>query len=235
MSLRFAERFADYLTKGEVYRLFIEVLVREYGSIAKASDAAGIERKTFYNWERAREVTRPTKVKVLRAAFEADPHHTLRFVVKILRRRAGEALFALLDYLRGEALRCEGREEFERYASLLRRALEEFGGPLSDEVAEELEAVDHVLMLKATKLGAVLRPSLYAEGELLAPAIEEEMPGAFIIVSAMTPVGRHPTSRGERREVAWTEAPLTAVETVPTASTISGSVLTITVKLGERG
>ncbi len=158
MSSRFARRFAPYLSKGDVIRLFEDVLVRRYGSILRASEAAGIERRTYYNWvERVRAISPKTKVKVVEAAYEASPLETLWLVTSALRGRAGEALFALVDYLRAEALAAGDREEFRRWVELLMRALEELGGPLVDEVAEEVGDALSSLRPRALELGVELR------------------------------------------------------------------------------
>ena len=177
MSAAFAERFARYLAKEDVRRLFAEVLVRSRGSIVKACEAAGVERRTFYNWRRARDVSLGTKVKVLRAAYEADPHSTLWLVARALRRRAGEALLALLDRLRSEAVGSEGREEFLERVELLRRALRELGGPLAGEVASEVEDIKQSLELKAAELGvepSELWPEEYARWSIRLHPSEEE-------------------------------------------------------------
>ena len=71
MSTRLAIRFAGYLTKGDVRRLFYDLLVKKYGSIKKASKEAGIERKTIYNLDKVKEISFETKAKVLDAAYRA--------------------------------------------------------------------------------------------------------------------------------------------------------------------
>lgn len=154
MNRRFSRRFASYLSKGDVRRLFYDVLVKKYGSVDAASRAAGISRKTPYNLNTVRDVRHSTKVKVLQAAYEADPLSTLRFLVKALRSRAGEALFTLIDYIKTEALRCGDSREVEQYARLLEEILEELGGPLRDEVKIEAEDVYTLLNQKSAKLKA---------------------------------------------------------------------------------
>jgi len=160
MSSRFARRFAPYLSKGDVVRLFKDVLVGKYGSILRASEAAGIERRTYYNWiKEPRAISPETKAKVLRAAYEASPVETLWFVASALRGRAGEALLALVDYLRAEALVAGDREEFRKWVGLLVRAIDELGGPLVDEVAEEVGDALSSLRFRAVELGVELRVS----------------------------------------------------------------------------
>ena len=154
MNKRFPRRFASYLSKGDVRRLFYDVLVKKYGSIEAASRAAGISRKTPYNLDAVRDVRHSTKVKVLQAAYEADPLSTLRFLVKALRRKAGEALLTLIDYIKTEALRCRDSREVERHARLLEEILEELGGPLRDEVENEAEDAYQLLSQKSAKLKA---------------------------------------------------------------------------------
>ncbi|RLF15632.1 MAG: hypothetical protein DRN06_05815, partial [Thermoprotei archaeon] len=76
-----------------------------------------------------------------------------------------EALLALLDRLRSEAVGSEGGEEFLERVELLRRALRELGGPLAGEVASEVEDIKQSLELKAAELGvepSELWPEEYA-------------------------------------------------------------------------
>mgnify|MGYP000565989738 CR=1 FL=1 len=157
MTTRFARRFAGYLTKGDVRRLFYDVLVSKYGSVKRASEEAGIERKTIYNLKEVKDVSFNTKAKVLDAAYVADPLYTLRFLVKTLRKRAGEALFTLIDYIKTEALRCKEPERLMQYIDFLEGVLEELGGPLREEVNIEISDVRWMLAMKAVELGVRLQ------------------------------------------------------------------------------
>ncbi len=172
MTSRFAQRFAGYLTKGDVRRLFFEVLVEKYGSIEEASRRAGIARKTIYNLGRVRDVSLRTKMKVLDAAYEAEPLRTLRFLVKVLRRRAGEALFVLLDYVKTEALRCKDPKELKQYVTFIEEVLDEVGGPLRDEVATEISDLKQVLALISVRIGTEISMELWPEYYALEPKFE---------------------------------------------------------------
>lgn len=152
MFSRLTLRFAGYLTKGDVRKLFYNLLVKKYGSIKKASEETGIERKTVYNLDEVKEVSFETKAKVLDAAYRADPLYTLEFLVRVLRRRAGEALFALIDYVKTEAIQCNDPEKLAYYLDFLDRVSEELGAPLREEVSVELNDVKRLLTLKSRSI-----------------------------------------------------------------------------------
>jgi len=178
MSLRLACKFANYLSKGDVRRLFFDVLVKKYKSIKKASEAAGIERKTVYNWKTVKDVNVKTKIKVLKAAYEENPLFTLSFLVKVLRRRTGEALFTLVDYIKTEALKCEDKEKFLELVKFLESALNELGAPLKYEINTEISDVKRILIQKALKLGIEfwkIWPEYYSLSWSYFPHFEEQI------------------------------------------------------------
>lgn len=204
MSLRLAYKFANYLSKGDVRRLFYDVLVKKYKSIKKASEVAGIERKTVYNWKTVKDVNIKTKIKVLKAAYEENPLYTLSFLAKVLRRRTGEALFTLIDYIKTEALKCEDKEKFLELVKFLESALNELGAPLKYEISTEISDVKQVLAQKALKLGIELWkiwPEYYSLIWSYSPLFEEYVSELSCITAGTLVYSPYPTvpthSKGE--------------------------------------
>jgi len=176
MSVTFANKFARYLTKADVERLFNDILIKKYGNKLKACEAVGIERKTIYNWERVRDISLETKFKVLKTAFESDLHATLWFIVNTLRRKGGECLFVLLDSIRRRAIDCRDKNTFLIFIELFRRALKELGGPLTEEVSREVESFKESLEFKAVEFGiepSRLWPEDYPKWWIIRPELRE--------------------------------------------------------------
>ncbi len=208
MNMRFSNRFAGYLTKGEIRKLFFDVLEKKYGSVRKASEVAGIERKTIYNLDMVKDVSFDTKVKILKAAYEADPLFTLSFLVKVLRSRASEALFMLIDYIKSEALGCKDQEKFMKYLVYFENILDEVGGPLRDEIKIEIEDVKQILATRALNLGIKVRKILPVYYGLVwnysSPNIEKNGPESLQTVAGTLVTNTIPTfSRRRERKGVW--------------------------------
>jgi len=154
MSERLAEKFVDFISRKDTMTLFRDVLVEKYGSIARACEEVGIERKTFYNWEKAREISRDTRARVLAAALRADRYSTLLFIAKILREKIVSALFEAINYLATSAAKAGSAEELSENARLLRTILREFSRPLIDELRAEIRDTKQVIEYRALELGA---------------------------------------------------------------------------------
>jgi len=134
-----AERFAEVLTKGDVMELF-RMLEQRYGTVSGVCERVGIERRTFYNWRSARQITRETKAKVLRAALDEYPIDTLEFLARKSVERARELLELLIEYLRrGIAEGDLGKaEELARRAESIVR---EFSVPVTEYLHDTLRSL----------------------------------------------------------------------------------------------
>jgi len=137
-----AKRFAEVLTKGDVMDLFRK-LEQHYGTISKVCERIGIERKTFYHWRYARQVTNETKAKVLRVALEEYPIDTLEFLARKSRDRMKEVLELLIEFLRREIIEEEDKEAEE----LVKRAediINEFSIPITEYLRHEISGLIEV-------------------------------------------------------------------------------------------
>jgi len=132
----FARRFAEVLTKGDVVELF-RMLEQRYGSVSRVCERVGIERRTFYNWRVAKQVSGETKAKILRAALEEAPIDTLEFLARKLRDRLREVLELLIEFLRRE-LAEESPERVEEVVRRVERLLTEFSTPVTAYLHHEV-------------------------------------------------------------------------------------------------
>ena len=138
-----ARRFAEVLTKGEVFELF-RMLEQRYGTISRVCERIGIERRTFYHWKYAKQINRETKFKVLEAALEEHPIDTLEFLARRSRGRTKEVLELLLEFLRRDVLEEEDPRRAREFAKKAEEVINEFSIPITEylhhEIAELIEA-----------------------------------------------------------------------------------------------
>lgn len=76
-----AERYAHLLSKEDVLELFQDLVKAYEENISEACRKCGIQRKTVYDWIRARSLRLSTKKKVLKALIETEPERTLDFLL----------------------------------------------------------------------------------------------------------------------------------------------------------
>lgn len=76
-----AERYAYLLSKDGVLELFQAMVEAYEGNLSEACRKCGIQRKTVYDWIRARGLKLSTKKKVLKALIEIKPERTLDFLL----------------------------------------------------------------------------------------------------------------------------------------------------------
>ncbi len=126
-----ARRFAEMLTKGDVLELF-RMLEQRHGTISSVCERVGIERKTFYNWKYAKQISTETKFKVLKVALEEHPIDTLEFLARKSRERTKEILELLLELLYKEMLEEKDHVRAERTAKRAEEILNEFSIPITE-------------------------------------------------------------------------------------------------------
>jgi len=132
-----ARRFAEVLTKGDVMDLFRK-LEQHYGTISKVCERIGIERKTFYHWRYARQVTNETKAKVLRVALEEYPIDTLEFLARKSRDRMKEVLELLIEFLRRGIIEEEDPRKAEELVKRAEGIINEFSIPITEYLHHEI-------------------------------------------------------------------------------------------------
>ena len=168
-----AKRYAEVLTKGDVYELF-KRLEQRYGTISKACEEIGIERKTFYHWRNARQINLETKTRVLAKALEMHPIDTLEFLARKSRMQTTEILEILIAILRIKILETENRAEGFQLAKRAVDIVEEFSIPvteyLRDSIARLAEALDFMgysskLWIAGAPLPSAPFPTRFGEKE----------------------------------------------------------------------
>jgi len=132
-----ARRFAEVLTKGDVMDLFRK-LEQHYGTISKVCERIGIERKTFYHWRYAKQITSETKAKVLRVALEEYPIDTLEFLARKSRDRMKEVLELLIEFLRRGIIEEEDPRKAEELVKRAEGIINEFSIPITEYLHHEI-------------------------------------------------------------------------------------------------
>ena len=138
-----ARRFAEMLTKGDVMELF-RMLEERHGTISKACERIGIERRTFYHWRDAKQISSETKAKVLKVALEEHPIDTLEFLARKSRGRTKEVLELLIEFLRRGIIEEEDSKRAEELVKRAEDVINEFSTPITEylhhEIARLIEA-----------------------------------------------------------------------------------------------
>ena len=154
MSEDLARMFAGILTKGDVFELF-KMLEQRYGTISETCARIGIERKTFYNWRNARQMSIGTKIKVLAAALEEHPINTLEFIAGRARGKTKEALEFLIEFLYREILMEEEPKRLEELAIKAREIIDEYSTPITEYLAHEIDNLREVVLSKGYRLETI--------------------------------------------------------------------------------
>ena len=132
--------FAEFLTKGDVFELF-RTLEQRYGTISKACERIGIERRTFYHWRIARQINIETRIKVLKVALEEHPIDTLEFLARKSKGKTKEVLEYLLEFLRREILTEEEPKRLEDLTKKAREIIDEYSIPLIEYLRHEVDSL----------------------------------------------------------------------------------------------
>ncbi len=135
-----AKRFADILTKGDVFELF-RLLEQRYGSISRACEKIGIERKTFYHWKNAKQINFETKVKVLKVALEEHLIDTLEFLAGKSKKLTKEILEYLIEVLRREILTEDDRKKLNNLIKRAEEIVNEYSIPIIEYLRHELDGL----------------------------------------------------------------------------------------------
>jgi len=164
------KRYAEILTKGDVYELF-KKLEKLYGTIVRACEKIGIERKTFYHWKNAKQINNETKAKILKVALEEYPIDTLEFLAKRSRSRTREILELLIEFIRREILEEENYEKVKETAKKAEKIINEFSIPLTEYLRREIAMLIEAAYTKGIEIK--IKPHTASEVLLLSVANEK--------------------------------------------------------------
>lgn len=146
------KRYAPLLTKYDVQTLF-KWLSDKCGSIAKAADAAGVQRKTAYDWDRYTEdVKLETKMKILEQSMKLDENRTLEFLIQ----KTDDDLKDILEhYVRNifeKAMKANTKEEMAKHLSQFINIQNTHRELIFDHQFQTIEEMNNVLAARATEL-----------------------------------------------------------------------------------
>jgi len=157
-----AERYSEFLTKGDVVELF-KRLEEVFGTVKDVCKVIGIERKTVYNWKWVKEIRHETKVKILSAALERFAKETLEFLADKGLKRTLEVLSLLLQHIYEKAMETDKKIEFEKFFGEFKRVYEKYDKSLLDALRYEIEELLELLKERARELNVRIiseRPSI---------------------------------------------------------------------------
>ena len=87
-----AERYAYLLSKEDSLELFHKLEEAYKGNLSEACRKCGIQRKTYYDWTKAKNLRLSTNKKILKALIETKPEETLDFLLTLSKEIAVELL-----------------------------------------------------------------------------------------------------------------------------------------------
>ena len=151
ISERMAKRYAGVVTKQDVEYLLFSLLDTE--RLSAVSRISGLTRRTLYKLKDRADIRTKTKLKILRASFEASPSDVFSFLVERYKGNAAGVLMSYLSYLYNEALQSKQPAEFELAFSKFLDARSKNFGLISDEVENEVETMFRFLDESATRFG----------------------------------------------------------------------------------
>ena len=99
-----AERYAHLLSKEDVLELFQDLVKAYQENLSEACRKCGIQRKTAYDWARARSLRLSTKKKVLEALIKTKPERTLDFLLARSKETTVDLLSLNLSYVYTKAM-----------------------------------------------------------------------------------------------------------------------------------
>lgn len=145
MSSYIIKRYAPLLTKYDVQTLF-NWLIDAYGSVAKAAEITGIQRKTVYDWDKVTdEVKLETKLKILEHSVKLDENRTLQFLIEKADNDSKEVLGYYIRYMFEKAMKANSKEEFSKHFSLLRDIQRTHRGLVFDHQMDTIEERNQLL------------------------------------------------------------------------------------------
>jgi len=179
MSEYMAEKYAPSLTQDDALRMFKE-LAERLGSISRAAEDCGIERRTYYKMEDREYVQESTKQKILHVALETSQDETLRFLLKRHVDDSLELLTVNLTTLYEEAVEETDRETIVKILEDFSRLNHEYKGLIKDNLETEVRDLVAHLIDKAKIVEITWTPpknTLYRVEELsaLIPMIGREL------------------------------------------------------------
>jgi hypothetical protein len=125
------------LTDEDVSELFRK-LVKTSGSVSRAAERCGLERRTVYLWSKKGDLRAPTKRKVLRTLLDEAPEETLSYMSKRCRQTAAYLLSTYQRTLFENALEPKlPLDEFNRLVAMFDEARRQNAGMIVDEGMEE--------------------------------------------------------------------------------------------------
>jgi len=156
------------------------------GNKTEAAKICGLERKTTYGWESAKEIRLKTKKKVLAVSIENVTEETLDFLVK----RSSEAsadivriyLTALYEKSMDENITSS---EFIRLTSKFDQIRQKYAGLVIDRIEVEVGNMLRHIIERADQLGTSFKPSPINTVKLR--EISLLMPNLIKTISAVSP------------------------------------------------
>jgi len=137
------EKMSEVLSKGDILELFKE-LEKVHGSVSKVCQLAGIERKTFYHWSKAREIKKETRVKIIRLALQSMPLKTLEFLIDKSLNLSIELLSTLFQFLFEKAV-SNPESTSVKYYNAFRRIYKKYDVSLIDPIRSEVHRLLKIL------------------------------------------------------------------------------------------
>ena len=99
-----AERYAHLLSKEDALELFQDLVKAYQENLSEACRKCGIQRKTVYDWIKARSLRLSTKKKVLKAIIKTKPERTLDFLLTRSKETTVEILSIYLSNVYAKAM-----------------------------------------------------------------------------------------------------------------------------------
>jgi len=158
MSSIIAEKYANLLTLEDVVQLF-KLLEKAIGNKAEAAKICGLERKTTYGWEIAKEIRLNTKKKVLAALIENLPEETLDFMTEKSVQASVDILRTYLFAIYEKAVDERNTSNFLRLTSKFEETRHKYASLIVDHLENEVGNMLELIPEKASELGVIFKPS----------------------------------------------------------------------------
>ncbi|RLG98944.1 hypothetical protein DRO19_03610 [Candidatus Bathyarchaeota archaeon] len=147
-----AEKYAPLLSKDDVIELFQRLQRLCRGNLSEACRRCGIQRKTTYDWMRAKSIKLSTKKKILKAMIETNTEQTINFLLSRSKEITVELLSTYLSYLYSEAMKeIIDPQYFLRIVKKFEKTKSDYVG-LIWELEEEVEEMTYNLRERARDL-----------------------------------------------------------------------------------
>ncbi|MGD0029475.1 MAG: hypothetical protein ABSC91_11110 [Candidatus Bathyarchaeia archaeon] len=165
------DRYSQSLTKYDIKNLFRR-LIKIKGSVAAATKAANIKRKTYYDWEDNGEDVKPaTKRKVLDACLSSDPFGTIDFLINKDELDYNELLQRQISMICDQIDDETDPAELSKWNTILEKFIKSHTGAIQDLKTVSLADMLNSVNLKAKALGveeiakdvSLIQPNLLSE------------------------------------------------------------------------